>query len=130
MFNHGDNMHPHAIQGAIISLAFIWQIPVLFSVNEEDTAYAMSFLAGQLVAHRNYQSVRPGYRPKGAYKRTLYILSGLPHVGTMTAKKMLVKFKSIKNICLASLDDLKTVPGIGKGKAAKIYSVLNQEYHV
>ena len=51
-----------------------------------------------------------------------FILEGFPDIGPVTAKKLLEKFKNLKNIFNASLEDLKEA--IGK-KAENLFQLIN-----
>lgn len=54
----------------------------------------------------------------------LNIITGLNGIGNETGELLLEKFKTIKNICQASADDLKQVKGIGDVTARKIITSL------
>lgn len=68
------DIHPHAIKGALISIAFAWRIPVLFSNNTQDSALLLWLLGTQNIKMCSELSLRPGRRPKRIRKRQLYIL--------------------------------------------------------
>jgi excinuclease ABC subunit C len=61
-------------------------------------------------------------REKGTIKTTLIEIEG---IGFSTSQTLLRKFKSVKNIKLAGLDELSSV--IGKSKANIVYNYFRQE---
>ena len=72
--------------------------------------------------------LRGGYRPKRLKSKQLYLLQGLPKVGPMLAKRLLLHFKSVSSIMNATLEELIEVDGIGRISAVKIREVLDREY--
>jgi Fanconi anemia group M protein len=52
------------------------------------------------------------------------ILEGFPGIGPKTAKKLLIKYKTIKNIMNTSLEDLQK----DIGKKANIFKILDEHY--
>ena len=54
-----------------------------------------------------------------------FIIEGFPGIGPKTAKKLLTKFKTIKNIINASQEELREA--VGK-KADIIKNLINEEY--
>ena len=53
-----------------------------------------------------------------------YIIEGFPGIGPKTAKKLLNKFKTIKNILNASQEELKEVIG----KKAEVFNIIEEKY--
>ncbi|NCC61939.1 MAG: nuclease [Verrucomicrobiae bacterium] len=124
---HKTKMSREAIQGAIISLTVIYGIPLLRSLDQEETARLMLYTSHQL--HRLSRGIikRHGYRPKGRQKQQLYILQGLPGVGKDKAMRLLDEFGSVENIIMADLDELAAVRGIGPVIAGKIRNAVMEE---
>lgn len=118
------NIHPLAIKGAIISLVLMWRIPVLFSKNTQDTAMLLWLIGQENIKSYRELSFRPGRRPKRFYKKQLYILQGLPGVGSTLAIRLLNYFGSVEKALSASNKDLISVAGVGEIKAEKIRNIL------
>jgi ERCC4-type nuclease len=70
---------------------------------------------------------RHGYRPKTKRKRQLFILQGLPGVGSERAERLLAMFGSVEAAISASSSELQTVDGIGKSIADKIRWAVSEE---
>lgn len=121
------NIHPHAVKGALISMALAWQITVLFSKDKQETALLLWLIATQETKSIAELSYRPGRRPKRLHKRQLYILQGLPGVGPKTAAELLSRFGSTEKVMTALEQDLMRIRGLGKKKSGKIREILTAD---
>ncbi|MDZ7761430.1 MAG: ERCC4 domain-containing protein [Desulfovermiculus sp.] len=115
-----------AVQGALISISLILGIPVLRSLNSQETAWLMLCADKQVrrIAEGGVQ--RPGYRPKGRRKRQLYILQGLPGIGRDKAELLLEVFGSVEKVFIAEYEDLRQVKGIGQTTAQRIRDMVQE----
>ncbi len=113
-----------AVQGALISISLILGIPVLRSLDSQETAWLMLCADKQVrrIAEGGVQ--RPGYRPKGRRKRQLYILQGLPGIGKDKAELLLEVFGSVEKVFTAGYEDLRQVKGIGRTTAQRIRDMV------
>jgi Fanconi anemia group M protein len=115
-------MHPNSIRGFLLSILLKHKVPIIFTKNYEDTAKFLSVLSKR----------KPNELPLNVKKKNLnkkeqkqFIIEGFPGIGPKTAKKLLKKFKTIKNIISASEEELKEV--IGK-KAENISRIIKDKY--
>ncbi|MGA9750629.1 MAG: ERCC4 domain-containing protein [Acidobacteriota bacterium] len=109
-----------ALQGALITISLIYGIPVLRSLNPEETGRLILYAEKQRRACASGALRRPGYRPKGRRRRQLFLLQGLPGVGPARAKKLLAAFGSVEGVCRADAVSLAEVPGVGRKTADAI----------
>jgi DNA excision repair protein ERCC-4 len=116
-----------ALQGALISLSLLFQIPVLRSLDPGETARLMLYAAHQLRRSANGVVSRAGYRPKTKRKIQSRILQGLPCVGPERAEALLNVFGCVEAVMTADVDKLTTVPGIGGKTAAAIHWAAHEE---
>lgn len=125
---HG-RVHPNAVRGAIASVTTDYGIPVINVDSPEEAA--------QLIiayARREQSEIEPiikyNFIRKGMSDTQLQeaIISGFPTVGTKLARELLKKFKSIKGVMNAKIEELLEIPKIGNIKAARIYELINKEY--
>lgn len=72
-------------------------------------------------AHRFGITFHRNKRSKGTFKTELCEIDG---IGTTTAQNLLLRFKSVKQVSEASLEDLTKC--IGKSKAAKVYAYFHK----
>jgi ERCC4-type nuclease len=113
-------MPREAIQGVIVNLSLIMGIPILRSMNVEETAKLLIYAGRQISETVSGCIRRSGYRPKGKRKRQLYILQGLPGIGKKRAELLLDKYGSVQEVFNADRDSLSAVYGIGDKTAEKI----------
>jgi DNA excision repair protein ERCC-4 len=116
-------IHPHALKGAMASLAVMWRLPVLVARDPEDSLTILRFLAGQL-RRSNGGLKRYDRKPKRLASRRLYMLQGLPGVGPALAHRLLLEFGSVERVVTAHEEELMRVRGVGRQKAARIRDLL------
>lgn len=119
-----SKMSRESIQGALITISLYMGVPILRSLNPQETAKLLVTIARQQM-NITSPSYDQGYivqpkRPKGKYQSQMQLLQTLPGIGKEKAKALLKKFGTIENIILSSADQLTEVEGIGKNTAEKI----------
>ena len=55
-------------------------------------------------------------------------LAAAPDVSVITARKILAAFGSLRQVCEASVDDLRAIPGVGIKRATAITSLLHDRW--
>jgi len=106
--NKGIN--PNAIRGFLLSIILEFGVPIIFTKNYEDTAkFLIVLLKKQNKATE--ASLNPKRKTKNIGEQKQFILEGFPGIGPKSAKKLLKKFKSIKNIINAGGNELKDILG-------------------
>ena len=113
-----------SLQGALVCLTVVLGLPVLRARNSEETAKLILFAAEQMKRGINGSIKRSGYRPKGKYRRQIFILQGLPGIGPARAESLLKVFGSIEAVMKADVELLAGVPGIGQSIARKIREIV------
>ncbi|OPZ68439.1 MAG: excinuclease ABC subunit C [bacterium ADurb.Bin478] len=121
-----QGMSREAIQGALVSLAFRFGIPVLRARDGRECVSLMLYAAGQTADGKKVLLRRPAALGKSKQRRQLYILQGLPGVGDARSRHLLERFQTPANVFTASVDELKQVQGIGRIQAEKIYSLIHE----
>jgi DNA excision repair protein ERCC-4 len=118
------DVHPHALKGAMVSLAVMWRLPVLCARDPEDSLRILCFLAHQLGNSDQRILRRYDRKPKRAASRKLYLLQGLPGVGPAMAHRLLIEFGSVERVVTASEAALMRVRGLGPKKTARIRELV------
>lgn len=122
------NIEEKHLFGAISSVCVHYGFPILWVPDLETCAH---------VAWKVIEKVHEGkwLTPRHVYKReprrvpqSVLRVRKLLGVPDRVAAGLLVKFGSIRNMCCASVEELLSVPGIGKIRARRIHSVLNFDY--
>ena len=123
------NIHPNAINGMLATITVSYGIPILYTKNARETASLLG-----IIASREQEEVGKEFSPhREKRSATLkeqqeYIVSSFPGIGGILNKPLLEKFGSVKNIVNASVDELKEIEQIGKGKAEKLKEVFDGKY--
>jgi ERCC4-related helicase/ERCC4-type nuclease len=127
----GESVYGHrnvsweALLGAMAAVTVDLGIPLLQTKDAQDTA---RFLVA--VAKREQQregrklAVRHG-KPLGDLERQLYLLSGLPGVSDVLARRLLDRFGSVAAVLAAPVVDLASVEGVGPAKASEMRRILD-----
>jgi len=124
--SHMPDIHRHALKGAVLSLAVMWRLPVLYARDPEDSLLILRFLAQQLA--RTDGGLLPRYdrKPKRFTSRQLYVLEGLPGVGPALAARLLAHFGSLERVITADERQLVQVRGVGGRKAQRIRHLVSR----
>ena len=115
-------MHPNSIRGFLLSILLNYKVPVIFTKNYEDTAKFISVLSKKGLRETPLNVVK---KNRSMEEQAQYILEGFSGIGPKTARKLLKKFRTIKNIINATEEELKNE--IGK-KAENILRIIEQTY--
>ncbi|HUW44097.1 MAG TPA: ERCC4 domain-containing protein [Bacillota bacterium] len=115
-------MHPNSIRGFLLSILLKYKVPIIFTKDYSDTAKFLSVLA-----KRKSKEVPLNINKKSLDKkeRLQFILESFPGIGPKTAKKLLKKFRTIKNIINAPEEELREI--LGK-KTEIIDKIINEKY--
>ena len=89
--------------------------------------YSKAFLLLQEIRDESHRFALKAQRRKKRRKITQSELDNIHGVGDTLKKRLVAKFKNVKNIKIASEDDLMTVDGINEKIAKKIKSLLNND---
>jgi len=120
-------MKREAIQGALICLSVKFRIPVLRSLSPEETGKLMIAADHHLTGFNRHFPYRPSpFKRNAKLKQQIFMLQGLPCVGSARARLLLDRFGSLNAIFNASISELKATKGIGKYTAERISSVLHE----
>jgi len=118
------DVHPHALKGAMASLAVMWRLPVLCARDPDDSLRILRFLAHQLGDSDDGLLTRQDRKPKRLASRKLYMLQGLPGVGPALAHRLLLEFGSVERVVTADEASLVKVRGVGAKTAARIRELV------
>jgi Fanconi anemia group M protein len=114
-------IHKNAIKGFIQASQLDFQIPIIFSENEKDTALNIFLLSkrdpNKKISLINKQS------STSINQQKLNILQSFPNIGPATAEKLLKEFKSLNNIFNSSESELEKI--IGK-KSSIFYQLVRR----
>lgn len=116
-------IHENALRGFVISTVIDRQIPVIYTFNEQDTANYLVLLSKE---QKESESSLRAKRPRMSDEEKMqFILEGFPSIGPLTAKKLLLKFKTIRAIINASDEEIERC--VGK-KASELLRLVKKDY--
>jgi len=100
---------PNAIKGFLLSISLNYNIPVIQTQDQKQTAEYLNLLAKQQIKK---QEISLHSRiPKTIKEQQLYVLQSFPNIGPKKSKLLIDKFKSLKNIVNATELELKPILG-------------------
>ena len=125
----GRQININSVMGAISSIILDFRIPVVFTRDDLETATLLFQLAKREQLDSTAQISLPSMSKKEQNIREIqtFMLAAIPGINITKAKGLLDKFKTIQAISLADLDEITTVPLIGKKLATRIQAVLNSQ---
>jgi len=103
-------INPNAVRGMILSISLDFNIPIIFTKDEEDTAKFLISLAKRQLKHKTEFTLH-SRKPATLKEQKQYIIESFPNIGPKNAEKLLKKFGSVKNIINASEEELKDAVG-------------------
>ncbi len=115
-------VHPNSVRGFLLSILLKHKVPIIFTKNSEDTAKFIFILSKRKSKELSLNVSKKSLNKK---EQIQFILESFPSIGPKTAKKLLDKFKTIKNFVNASEEELKEI--LGK-KAGIIKKIIEREY--
>lgn len=114
-----------AVLRVIDELILDWGIPVLPVHNRRALIAWLAAKARSLgsTSEKRVIRLRVEKKPLTLNERILYVAEGI--VGPTIARRLLLKFGTLRRIANASIQELMSVEGIGEKRAKEIYSIFN-----
>jgi Fanconi anemia group M protein len=123
------NIDPRAIQGALASLAVDFDVSILQTRDDDDTADMLETIATREQTSRDRNiSVHGDKSAKTLQEQQEYVVSSIADIGPVTAQSLLDAFGTIEEVMTANEDDLTAVDGVGSVTAARIRNVVGSNY--
>ncbi|MCD6341300.1 MAG: hypothetical protein J7L83_00350 [Thaumarchaeota archaeon] len=118
------------IIGVVNSVILDWNIPALVLPSRKWLITYLYELAKQksMKGKERLHPLRAKEKAEKISDRIRFVVEGLPGVSGVRAIKLMKKFKTIKALANASIEELKVVEGIGEKTAKAIYEVLNARF--
>lgn len=127
-FSVPSGLAPAAVAGAVAAAIADHRVSV---VTVPDPEAAADFLVSLARREHRQGVVRPlriEKAPLAPDAQLRFILEGMPHVGPITARKLLERYGSIALLADASAEDLQRTPGVGPETARMLHELLNRRY--
>ena len=126
---YAGGMNESAIKSALASIILNYEIPIIMTKDEGETARTIFWLAKreQIISNVG-MGIKGKKKPKRLKDLQEHVISGLPGVSVVLSRRLLRKFKTIKNLANAKEKELLEVDGVGKVLAKRLHELLNKEY--
>ena len=115
---YSGGIHENAFRGFLLSVLLEYNVPIVFTHNEADTAKYISVLAKKEKKTEN--SLRASKISFSDEEQIQFILEGFPNVGATKAKKLIEKFGSLKEVVNSSVEELEEILGKRAGEFRKL----------
>lgn len=115
-----------SLDGALSWLAVLAGVQVVFCTDARRAVGLIHRMAVHEAYGLGYTPPFRSEKPKLKAVMDRYLVEGLPGVGPETAGRLLKHFGSPLKVFSASLEQLKSVDGVGPSTAAKIYSAVRE----
>ena len=122
-------IHPNAIRGVLAALAINLGVSLLYTRDEQDTAYMLFVLAKREESERGVRKVHPYKSHRSVREELEYIISAFPEIGMKNARLLLSHFGTVQAIVNADLKELIAIKGIGEKTGQKIYDLCRHSYN-
>ena len=122
-------IHPNAIRGALAALAVEFNIPILPTRDEKETALILIAIARrEQMEEAREIAIRGAPKCLTLPEQQRFVVEGLSGISAVLAKRLLEYFGTVERVMSAAGDELQQVHGIGPEKAREIKRVLRAEY--
>ncbi len=118
------NIHENAIRGMFLSVAIDFQVPIVFTENEKDTANFLILTAKKYEKPNQENSLRQSKTANTIEEQKQFILEGFPGIGPVTARELLREFKSLQGIFNATGKRLDKIKEFDENKIKKFRELL------
>lgn len=127
LFDYSEaHLHENAIRGMILSSVLDFEVPVVYTKNEEDTANFLIVLAKRQEKEKQEISLRPEKTAKKLEEQKQFILEGFPGVGATISQRIIKEFKTLKNIFNASEKKLSKIEGFNEQAIKEFKKILEE----
>lgn len=113
------------LQGALICLSVVFNLPVLRSTGPQETIWLFGVLSEQLCRTEAKGFVSRHFNPKDRHAQQIHMLCAMPRIGPKRAVQLLEHFGSVNAVVNATELELSELNGIGMLTARKIRHFLN-----
>jgi Fanconi anemia group M protein len=113
-----EGMNENAVRGVLLSILLKYNVPIMFTKDERDTAKFMNILARK--EEKKHKSLNPKKKSMNKEEQKQFILESFPGIGPSSAKKLLKEFGSIKSVINTPVENIKGIIG----KKADIFERL------
>jgi Fanconi anemia group M protein len=123
-----DFENPQAFYGALCAISLDRGMSVIPTADKDHTAMLLATLFKRMEKDPSPYGLR--YKPPylGPDQEMLFVLQGLPHVGSVLSERLLDSFGTVRRVMRASERELRRVALMGPEKARRVTEVLDRPW--
>lgn len=126
-YRTNKNVPAEAVRGALIAVTVFWYIPVLFSNHKEDTIRILKMIGNQDLSGRRILNRKNTLQNRMINDRRIHLLAGVPGIGPEKARKLLDEFSTLRDLMIATPEEIQDVPGIGPKLTENLREILDSK---
>jgi Fanconi anemia group M protein len=124
-----ETTNPNIVRGALAAIAIDFGIPILWSINQKETACLLYWIAfREQIAEKREPTIRHTKKILPLAKAQEFLIAGLPGISTLRARMLLKKFGTPRKIFAAKEKQLLKIPGFGQKRVKIIKEILDSKY--
>ncbi|MEM4181860.1 MAG: ERCC4 domain-containing protein [Candidatus Pacearchaeota archaeon] len=104
-----SRINENALRGALLSVALTYNVPLIFTKNEEDSAKFLILIAKKEEKNKTELSLRMKKATNSLEEQKQFILEGFPGIGPTKAKELLKNYKNLLAIFKAKEKKLEKI---------------------
>ena len=117
------------LYAAIVALVMDYGARIIYSGGPGQTAYIIASIARRAAQEGRHAAVlRKKAKLESVSDWQLFILQSFPGVGEKTARRIMERFRSLRDFCNAPKSELARIEGIGEKRADLIITILNRRF--
>lgn len=118
------NIHENAIRGMLLSTIIDYNVPLIFTEDENDTSKFLILLAKKQEKLKQTTSLRPTKSSISTAQQKQFILEGFPGIGPTTAKKLIEKYQTLDKIFRTDEQEIINLKILDEKKAKQFKELL------
>lgn len=122
------NVKPNVIRASLSAIAVDLRIPILFTDSMEETAQMVLTIAKRTRREKKDVSLATDKKSHSENEEMEKVVSTIPRINVVTAKGLLTKFGTLKELVNCSEKDLLEIDGVGKLRAKSLIEFFEREY--
>ena len=122
------NLSPNIILSSLISIQVDFRIPIIFTKDSKETIEYIKLIIKRREKLNKNLSVNVVKQTKSNRENLENFIGTIPKLNKTSAKKLLTKFKTIKDLVNSQIKDLEECEGIGKIRAKYLYEFFRENY--
>jgi Fanconi anemia group M protein len=123
------NLNPNVIRATLSAISVDLRIPILYTNSIKETSLMIQTMCKRLIKEKKTISLVTDKKSLSEQEELEKVISTIPKINIVTAKELLLHFKTIQNIANATEKEFLEVKGIGALRAKQLEDFFKKEYY-